>query len=154
LRVLAALSKMPPTAHIERCGTTPRGLMYLLLKYLHVCVAVLTLSGFILRGYWMLCGSMLLQRRWVKIAPHIIDTIFLLSGIALITLLKLPVLHSPWLLAKFAALLLYIVLGAIALRRGRTRRVRATAFMLALAMFAYIVGVALSKSTASWFALA
>jgi uncharacterized membrane protein SirB2 len=124
--------------------------MYLLLKYVHVSMAALTISGFVLRGYWMLSGSALLERRSVRVVPHVIDTVFLLSGIALIAALGVAVLKQPWLLAKFAGLLIYIVLGAIALRRGQTRRTRSTAFVLALGTFAYIVGAAVSKSVASW----
>jgi uncharacterized membrane protein SirB2 len=127
--------------------------MYALLKFLHLCMAVLTISGFIVRGLWMLSGSANLERKLVRILPHIIDTAFLLSGIGLIVLLQLPIGDSPWLIAKFTALIVYIVLGAIALRRGKTMRVRAIAFVLALLTFAYIVGVALSKSILSWIAL-
>ncbi len=127
--------------------------MYETLKLLHVGTAILTISGFIMRGYWMLSGSSKLQLRAVKILPHIVDTVFLLSGIALIVTLNLPVLSQNWLLVKFVALVAYIVLGAIALGRGKTMQSRTAAFVLALATFAYIAGVALSKSTASWFAL-
>jgi len=102
----------------------------------------------------MLSGSANLDRKLVRILPHIVDTVFLLSGIGLIVLLQLPIGASPWLIAKFTALIVYIVLGAIALRRGKTMRVKAMAFVLALLTFAYIVGVALSKSILSWMALA
>jgi uncharacterized membrane protein SirB2 len=127
--------------------------MYSTLKLIHVSTAILTISGFTLRGFWMLTSSSNLERRVVRIAPHIIDTAFLLSGIALIWTLHLPVLSQPWLLAKFAALIVYIVLGAIALRRGKTMHIRVTAFVLALATFAYIAGVAISKSMGSWLTL-
>lgn len=123
--------------------------MYETLKLIHIGTAILTISGFVLRGYWMLSGSPKLQLKLVKIAPHIVDTVFLLSGIALIVTLNLPVLSQNWLLMKFVALVAYIVLGVIALR-GKSMRSRTIAFVLALATFLYIVGVALSKSTASW----
>jgi uncharacterized membrane protein SirB2 len=127
--------------------------LYETLKLIHVGTAILTISGFILRSYWMFTGSSKLQLRAVRILPHIVDTVFLLSGIALIVTLNLPVLSQDWLLMKFVALVAYIVFGAIALGRGRTMKSRATAFVLALVTFAYIAGVALSKSTASWFAI-
>ena len=69
-------------------------------------------------------------------------------------MLNLPVLTQPWLVAKLVALVVYVVLGSIALRRGRTQQIRAIAFVMALATFAYIVGVALSKSATSWLGLA
>jgi uncharacterized membrane protein SirB2 len=127
--------------------------MYETLKLIHVGTAILTISGFILRAYWMFSGSSKLQLKAVKILPHIVDTVFLLSGIALIVTLNLAVLSQDWLLMKFVALVAYVVLGAIALGRGKTMQSRTTAFVLALATFAYIAGVALSKSTASWFTI-
>jgi uncharacterized membrane protein SirB2 len=127
--------------------------MYSTLKLIHISAAILTISGFVLRGYWMLSGSPKLQLKLTKILPHILDTMFLASGIALLVTLHLPLLSQAWLMTKIAALLVYIVLGAIALGRGKTLRARTTAFMLALATFAYIYGVAISKSTVSWFAV-
>lgn len=125
---------------------------YTALKIVHLTFALLTISGFVLRGYWMMRGAAWLDARPVRIVPHVADTIFLLSGIGLILTLRLEVLANGWLLAKLAALVAYVVLGAIALRRGRSLKARAVAFVLALATFGYIVGAALAKSPASWFA--
>jgi len=126
---------------------------YLTMKILHVIAALATISGFVLRGYWMMVESEMLQRKFVRIAPHVVDTIFLLSGIALVAMLQLNVLAAPWMLAKLAGLIVYIVLGTVAIRRGPTRQTRSIAFVAALAVFAYIVGVAYSKSAASWLVL-
>ena len=97
-------------------------------------------------------ASPLLRHRVTRIAPHIIDTLFLASGIALVFSIDLRLLQSPWLLAKLVGLLCYIGLGMVALRFGRTPETRLLAFIGAVAAFAYIVGVALSKSPASWLA--
>lgn len=127
--------------------------MYATLKLIHVSAAILTILGFILRGIWMLAESPNLSHRFARIAPHVIDTVFLLSGIGLIWTLNLPVLNQPWLLTKFVALIAYILLGTIALKRGKTKRIRIGALALALLTFAYIAGVALSKSMGSWLTL-
>ena len=127
--------------------------MYLTLKYVHIALAVLSISGFLIRGLWMMADSALLGHKAVRIAPHVVDTVFLITGIALVMQLALPVLQSPWLLAKFAGLIVYVLLGAIALRRGSTMAIRRVAFVGALSAFAYIVGAAVSKSPASWIAL-
>ncbi|GMR17538.1 MAG: SirB2 family protein [Gammaproteobacteria bacterium] len=126
--------------------------MYTTLKLLHVSAAMLTIGGFVLRGYWLLRRPRLLQSRSVRVVPHIVDTVFLLSGVALILILHLQLAQNGWLLIKLAALPLYIVLGTIALHRGRTPAARWTSFVLALLTFAYIAGVALSTSAASWLA--
>jgi uncharacterized membrane protein SirB2 len=126
--------------------------MYLTLKIVHMSCAMLTIAGFLVRGYWMMTDSALLQNRATKIAPHIIDTLFLLSGVAIIYVLNIQVMTQPWLLAKFAGLIVYIALGVIALRSGRSAQIRAIAFVAAVSVFAYIVGVALTKSVTSWLA--
>ena len=127
--------------------------MYLVLKYVHVVTAVATISGFMLRGYWMLTGSRHLQLRAVKIAPHIVDTLFLLAGVGMIWLVRLNPLTQPWLLAKFTGLVAYILLGTIAIKRGPTKQIRAAALVAAIAVFAYVAGVALARSPLSWIAI-
>jgi uncharacterized membrane protein SirB2 len=81
-----------------------------------------------------------------------VDTVFLLSGIAMLVMLSLNPLSQSWLLAKFAGLIMYILLGTVAVRRGSTLQIRTVAFVAALSVFAYIAGVALSKSPTSWLA--
>jgi uncharacterized membrane protein SirB2 len=128
-------------------------LTYLIIKSLHMITAIATISGFVLRGYWMMVESEHLQLKLIRIAPHIIDTLFLLSGIALVYQLQLNVFSQPWLLAKITGLIAYIVLGTIAIKRGPTLQIRVIAFVAALATFAYIIGIALTKSPASWLKL-
>jgi uncharacterized membrane protein SirB2 len=126
--------------------------MYLLLKTVHSALALLSISGFILRGYWMLRASPALKHRLTRIVPHVIDAAFLASGIALIVEINLDVMQNSWLLAKFTGLIAYIGLGMVAMRFGRTQQIRLLAFVGAIAAFAYIVGAAVSKSPASWLA--
>ncbi len=119
---------------------------YALVKNLHVGCVLLSGAGFALRGAWMLQGSPLLAQRWVRVLPHVIDTVLLASAIALALMLEQYPLMQGWLTAKLIGLVVYIALGTIALKRGRTRAVRLAAFGGALLVFAYIVAVALTKS--------
>ena len=66
-----------------------RGMSYLFLKSFHIISAMMTISGFLLRGFLMLRESEMLQHRFVRVAPHVVDTVFLLSGIAMLWLLHL-----------------------------------------------------------------
>lgn len=85
------------------------------------------------------------QRRWVKVAPHIVDTLLLFSAIGLaLAVRQYPFVHG-WLTAKLLALIGYIVLGGIALNYGRTKVIRASAWVAALVVFGYIVGVAVTR---------
>lgn len=120
---------------------------------MHALTAITTISGFLLRGFWMLTGNELLDRKLTRVLPHVIDTAFLLSGLALLAFLDGTPLTQAWMQFKIAGLVAYIVLGMLALRRGKTLRIRATAFAAAIAVFAYTYGVAVSKSPASWFAV-
>lgn len=119
---------------------------YFLLKHLHMTFAALSGGLFLVRGSWMLADSALLQRRWVRIAPHIIDSLLLASAIALAVISHQYPGPMPWLTAKVVALVAYILLGTVALKRGRTKPVRAAAFAAALATFGYIVAVAATKN--------
>jgi uncharacterized membrane protein SirB2 len=110
-------------------------------------VSAVTLSGifFFVRGIWMLQESKLLQTKAVKILPHIIDTVLLLSAFTLAYLLSTYPFSESWLTAKLIALIVYIGLGVFTLR-GKTKAIRSAAFVAALLTFAYIIGVALTRS--------
>ena len=117
---------------------------------LHLGCAALSISGFAARGALMLMESPILQARFVRIAPHVVDTALLASAVWLAWFLgQLPFVHA-WITAKVLALLLYIVLGMFALRRGRTKAQRVAAFAAALACAAYIVAVALTRDATPW----
>ncbi len=123
---------------------------YSLLKHAHVTTVVVTFVLFVTRGIWMFADSPRLQARWVKILPHVNDTVLLASGIALAVMLGQYPFVNAWLTAKLLALLAYIALGTIALKRGKTRSIRLTAFLLALAVLAYLVAVAISHQALPW----
>lgn len=118
---------------------------YLAIKHLHMTCAALSGALFFVRGVWMLRDSGMLQRRWVKIVPHVIDTVLLASALTLAIWSSQYPFVQPWLTAKVLGLVLYIVLGAVALKRGKTKPVRTAAFVAALLVFGYIVTVALTR---------
>lgn len=99
----------------------------------------------------MASGNPLLQHRAAKVLPHIIDTLLLASAITLLIILHLSPLEQPWLVAKIVALFLYIGLGMVALRFGRSQKVRVGAGVMALLTVGYILSVAYSKSPWGFF---
>lgn len=121
---------------------------YLAIKHLHITFAALSGSFFLLRGLWMLAESPMLQRRWVKVVPHVVDTLLLGSALVLVFWSGQYPFVQTWLTAKVLALIAYIVLGTIALKRGKTKGVRTFALLAALATFAYILAVALTRQAA------
>jgi uncharacterized membrane protein SirB2 len=118
---------------------------YLFAKSIHVGCVVVSLAGFGLRGLLMLAGSPRLSGRFLRVAPHIIDTLLLASALWLAWLLgQYPFVHA-WLTAKVLGLLAYIGFGTVALRRGRTKAVRTAALLAATLAAAYVVAVALTR---------
>ena len=118
---------------------------YILLKQIHIMLAVTTLINFVIRGYWMIIDSSLLHSKWVKTIPHVIDTLLLSSAVALMIMAGFYPWFFDWVTAKILLLLLYIVLGTIALKRGKTKAQRIAAFIAALICIGLIFKSALSK---------
>jgi len=117
---------------------------FLLLKAIHISCVAASYMLFLMRGIWKLNGSPVMRSRWVRITPHLVDTLLLASAIALaLSIEQYPFVHA-WLTAKVIALLLYIVLGSVALKYARSRKARIAAWLAAQVVFAYIVLVAIS----------
>ena len=120
--------------------------MYMGIKHLHMLLAVLSIVGFAWRGALKLGGSGLLQQRWLKISPHVIDTLLLVAGIYLaVASTQYPFAHI-WLTAKVIGLVVYIGLGLYVMRFAQSQAQRAIGYVLALATFGYIMAVAFSRS--------
>jgi uncharacterized membrane protein SirB2 len=123
--------------------------MYQALKHVHLTCVALSLAGFLLRGFWMVTASPLLQARLTRIIPHAVDTVLLLSAIALVSHYESV---PGWVWAKVAGLIFYIAFGMIALKRGRNMMQRMLALVAAVSVFAWIVSVAVTKTPAGFFA--
>jgi uncharacterized membrane protein SirB2 len=113
------------------------------------CVAT-SYALFFVRGVWMMRSPARLNARWVKIVPHVIDTVLLASAITMALMIRQYPFVAPWITAKVLALIVYIGLGTLALKRGRTRRVRIATWIAAQLVFFYIVAVALTRSPLPW----
>jgi len=114
---------------------------YALAKQVHLATVALSWLFFVMRGLWMIADSPRLAARWVRVAPHVNDTVLLLAAIYLATFYGL----QPWIVAKIVALVAYVLIGTVALRRGRTKPARIAAWIAAQAVFVYIVAVAVTK---------
>lgn len=121
-----------------------------MIKLIHMSTAFISISLFLLRGFWVFQESPMIKRRWVKILPHVNDTVLLITAILLAVGIQQYPFVDAWLTAKFIALLIYIIFGLFALKRAREMKNKAIFFILALMTFSYIVGVALNRTT-DWF---
>ncbi|WKE65411.1 SirB2 family protein [Gallaecimonas kandeliae] len=122
---------------------------YSLVKAIHQALALVTILFFVWRASRAVLNPASLPR-WARIAPHVIDTLLLAAGLWLMLLIHQYPFKDGWLTAKLLGLLLYIGLGTIAIKRGRSTRGRALAALGAVLVFIYIVGVAIYKTPWSW----
>ena len=99
----------------------------------------------------MLADNGLLQTKVVRILPHIIDTLLLASAISLtLQIQQYPIIHD-WLTVKLIALVVYVLLGIFALRKGKTRSHRFAFYTAALLTYGFMISVALTKHPAGIF---
>lgn len=115
---------------------------YVQIKWVHVVAVLLSGGLFALRGIGVLAGQ-----RWPLAAPlryliYVIDTTLLTAALMLLTLLPAGVFANGWLTLKLLLLVVYVVLGTLALRRGKTQRVRVISFVAAVLTYGYMLGVA------------
>ena len=118
---------------------------YATLKMIHMAGGALSGAGFFARGLGMLNDAAWVKQRIAKTLPHLVDTVLIVSALWLAWILRLTPTNAPWIGAKIVGLFVYIGIGMVALRFGRTKTVRGVAWLLALLTFAYIVSVAITK---------
>lgn len=123
---------------------------YLALKHLHMSFAALSGALFFIRGILMLrrADGVSPRKSLLDRGSHIIDTILLASALTMVVWSAQYPFVLPWLTAKVIAVVAYIIVGAIALKRGPTKGIRAGAFVAALLIFGYIVKLAVTKQVA------
>lgn len=119
---------------------------YLALKNLHVLCVLLSATGFVLRGWGRLHHASWMSQPWVRVWPHVVDSVLLLSAVALAVWSGQYPGQQAWLSAKVLGLLLYIALGRWALRGAQRRSSQMLALLLALSVLAYMASVAVYKS--------
>ena len=115
---------------------------YLIVKYIHVGSVILSFALFLLRGALTFADAGWRKHALLRVGPHVVDTVLLASALTLSWLLRqYPFVHA-WLTVKVIALIAYIVLGSLALKRAPTMLSRAVFFGLAVLTFLFIVSVA------------
>jgi uncharacterized membrane protein SirB2 len=129
----------------SRAGIKSTRMDFSTLKAVHVATVAASWLMFFVRGLWMIAGSPLLERRWVRVVPHVNDTVLLAAGAWMAVLMRQVPGVSPWLTAKVVALVVYVGLGTVALRRRRL-----SAWIAAQVVFVYIVAVALTHDALPW----
>lgn len=120
--------------------------LYSLVKMFHVSCVIVSLSGFAIRAMLKLGNSKLLQRKLLKVLPHVVDTFLLISAVALVVMSGMYPWLVGWVGAKLIALVAYIVAGSIFMRARQGSQSQYLWLGVSLLIAGYIVAVALSKS--------
>ncbi len=128
--------------------------MYSLVKCVHVVSVAFSLAGFFLRGLLLARGSPLMNRRWIRVLPHLNDTVLLAAALSLVLMSGQYPFVDGWLTAKVLGLTVYIILGSLALRAGSTPKIRIAAWLAALVVFGWFLSVALSRQPLGFLAAA
>lgn len=125
--------------------------MYQAVMHIHVTAVVISLALFSFRFALKLKGSTVLEQKWLKITPHVVDTILLGSAITLLTLSSM-VYVDGWLASKIIGVVLYIVSGFFALKWAKTNRARIIGFACAVIWIMLTATVAFTKQPFSFLA--
>lgn len=119
--------------------------MYMMAKHLHLTLIAVSVLFFITRYIWVMTDSAMMQKKWVKIVPHIVDTLLLISAMVLCVLLSQYPFATGWLTEKFIGLLLYIFFGLLALKIGKDKKIKTIGFVLAIGTIAFMGKLAVTK---------
>ena len=119
---------------------------------LHITLVTLSVSLFALRGVGVLAGQAWPMAGWARGLAPVIDSLLLLAGGTLWWLLQLNPTQNHWLLAKLVLLIVYIVLGTLALKRAPTRGAKALCFVAALAVVGFMASIAVAHHPLGLFA--
>ncbi|MAT51736.1 MAG: regulator SirB [Porticoccaceae bacterium] len=119
---------------------------YLSVKFAHMAFALISIAFFAVRAVWSVFEAPVLSSRWVRVSPHVIDTLLLACAVYLMVASGLYPFQQPWLTAKLLALIVYILLGTLAIKRGKTPLRRGIYALLAVVVFGYILAVAFYHS--------
>lgn len=115
---------------------------YLPIKNVHIAAVLFSGALFFLRGLLLFSG-----RTWAMSAPvrylsYCIDTVLLTAALMLATILPSAVFANGWLSMKLSLLLVYVLLGTFALKRGRSVRTRWICFVAAILVYVFMISVA------------
>ena len=126
--------------------------LYPAVRPLHITLVTLSVALFVLRGAGVLAGQAWPMAGWVRALAPAIDSLLLLAGGTLWWLLRLNPTQDHWLLAKLGLLVVYIVLGTLALKRAPTRRTRTLCYFAAMAVVGFMASVAVAQHPLGVFA--
>ncbi len=114
-------------------------------KHLHMTLAVLSISLFTLRFIWTLANTSRLQAKWIKITPHIVDTLLLAFGVVMAVQYSINPIEQLWLGEKLLAVVAYIFTGYFTLKLARNKPMQIIGYLGAMGWVMLIVRLAMTR---------
>ncbi len=115
---------------------------FYLVKYLHLVTVAASFALFFIRGIWVLRAYPRPEEQWVRVLPHAIDALVLLSGAALIALASGGRWPEEWFTWKLVFVVVYALLVVIVLHLAKRRWQRALAWVAGMLMFLFVATIA------------
>jgi uncharacterized membrane protein SirB2 len=122
--------------------------LYFAVKHLHLTLVAVSVLFFVVRFVLHMRASSIMDKKFIKIAPHVIDTFLLLSGLALCFIIQQFPFVDPWLTEKIIAVAAYIALGMMAFKADRSKLFRFFAFIGAIGWVVFAAKIAVFKQVA------
>ena len=119
---------------------------YLNVRAVHIACAGISIGLFAARGAMQVRKVDWRRWRWLRIAPHLNDTVLLGAAVTLAVMSGQYPFAQAWLTAKVLALFAYVALGRVALGKDVPPRRQRIAFVTAMLSVGYIVAVAVTRS--------
>lgn len=117
------------------------------LKHLHMTLAAISVCLFTYRFILTVLESSKLDRKWLKISPHIIDTFLLILGVSLAVQYSINPIEQLWLAEKILALFAYIFTGYYTLKVARNKPMQILGYLGAMGWVMLMVRVAMTRET-------
>lgn len=117
--------------------------LHTVLRHVHVSAVMLSGTLFFLRGAAInVFGAAWPHRAPVRYLTYTVDSILLAAALMLTVVIGEYPFVNAWLTVKVLLLVVYIGLGSVAIKRGKTLAIRRAAFVAALGVFVFILSVA------------
>lgn len=124
---------------------------YAQIRSAHILTVVLSGGLFAVRGVGVLAGARWPIHAALRYSSYAIDTALLTAALMLVAVVPAAMFANHWLTVKLVLVMVYVVLGTMALKRASTARGKLICYVAALVVFGLIVGIARRHSPLGWF---
>ena len=115
---------------------------FLFLKYVHILCVAASFALFFIRGIWVMQSYPPAQERWVKVLPHVVDGLLILSALGMLYMVPSTSDYKGWMPIKLALIGVYAFLVVFVSRLAKSRLQRFAAWLAALLVFLFVTSIA------------